>query len=152
MAKYHLYTKVPFATLLHIHPSPYIHPPLLCHALYSPYHYHNTDVPKSMLLFLFVSHYNRWCRSLVHNFSALPIPVQAYSILLGAPAALSWRFSFNPAWPAVVGVGSVCVCMCLCVLSHSVISNSFVTPWTVPTRLFCPWNFPGKNKHSSICG
>ena len=26
-----------------------------------------------------------------------------------------------------------------------VMSNSFVTPWAVATRLFCPWNFPGKN-------
>ena len=21
----------------------------------------------------------------------------------------------------------------------------FVTPWTIPSRLLCPWNFPGKN-------
>ena len=21
----------------------------------------------------------------------------------------------------------------------------FITPWTVPTRLLCPWDFPGKN-------
>ena len=34
----------------------------------------------------------------------------------------------------------------LCVLSRSVASDSFKTPWTVShPRLFCPWNFPGKN-------
>ena len=21
----------------------------------------------------------------------------------------------------------------------------YVNPWTVPTRILCPWNFPGKN-------
>ena len=31
-----------------------------------------------------------------------------------------------------------------CVLGRSVMSNSS-TPWTVPTRLPCPWSFPGKN-------
>ena len=31
-------------------------------------------------------------------------------------------------------------------VSRSVTSNSFVTPWTVqPARLFCPWDFPGKD-------
>ena len=34
---------------------------------------------------------------------------------------------------------SVCVCVCVCV-SHSVVSDS-ATPWTVPTRLLCPWEF-----------
>ena len=38
------------------------------------------------------------------------------------------------------------MCMCECALSRSVVSDS-VTPWTVlqPTRLLCPWNFPGEN-------
>ena len=31
-----------------------------------------------------------------------------------------------------------------CMFSHSVTSDS-ATPWTMPTRLLCPWNFPGKN-------
>ena len=43
--------------------------------------------------------------------------------------------------PRVTGLynqekGGVCVC--------SVMSSS-VTLWTVPTRLLCPWDFPGKN-------
>ena len=41
----------------------------------------------------------------------------------------------------------VCVGVCVC----SVMSDSFVTSYTVarqvplPTRLLCPWNFPGKD-------
>ena len=33
-------------------------------------------------------------------------------------------------------------CMCAQSLSHGWL---FGTPWTEPTRLLCPWNFPGKN-------
>ena len=29
--------------------------------------------------------------------------------------------------------------------SCKVMSDSFVTPWTVPARLLCPWDFPSKN-------
>ena len=36
----------------------------------------------------------------------------------------------------------MCVCMRACMLSHA---RLFVTPWSVATRLLCPWNFPGKN-------
>ena len=45
----------------------------------------------------------------------------------------------------------VCACVCVCVLSHSVqlslsvMSNSLQPHGLQPTRLFCPWNFPGKN-------
>ena len=35
--------------------------------------------------------------------------------------------------------------MKLLLFSHSVMSNSFVNPWTVVHRLLCPWDFPGKN-------
>ena len=43
----------------------------------------------------------------------------------------------------------MCVCAC------SVVSTSFVTPWTIatappPTRLLCPWNFPDKNYWSRL--
>ena len=34
------------------------------------------------------------------------------------------------------------VYMCAQSLSHV---WRFATPWTVPARLLCPWNFPGKN-------
>ena len=33
----------------------------------------------------------------------------------------------------------------LLLFSHSVISNSFATPWTIGSRLLCPWDFSGKN-------
>ena len=32
-----------------------------------------------------------------------------------------------------------------CELSHFSRVQLFVTPWTVSTRLFYPWDFPGKN-------
>ena len=38
-----------------------------------------------------------------------------------------------------------CICTtCYAVPSHSVMSNS-VAPWTVPTSLLCPRDFPGNN-------
>ena len=36
-----------------------------------------------------------------------------------------------------------CLFYCLCVLS--LVYNSLRPPWTVPARLLCPCNFPGKN-------
>ena len=33
----------------------------------------------------------------------------------------------------------------MCVLSHSVLSDSLQPRGLKPTRLFCPWKFPGKN-------
>ena len=61
------------------------------------------------------------------------------NILLSDPKfeLLSLFQIFNP----------LCVCVCVCVvLSHV---QLFVIPWTIPhqypTRLLCPWNFPGKN-------
>ena len=33
----------------------------------------------------------------------------------------------------------------LCCSVAKVMSDSFVTPWTVLTRILCPWDFPGKN-------
>jgi len=38
----------------------------------------------------------------------------------------------------------VCVCVCV-LLSHSVVSNSLQPYGLQPTRLHCPWDFPGKN-------
>ena len=40
-----------------------------------------------------------------------------------------------------------CVCLCVCahVLSHSVMSTWLRSHGLQPTRLLCPWNFPGKN-------
>ena len=37
----------------------------------------------------------------------------------------------------------VAVCVCVCVPLSCV--QLFATPWTVATRLLCPWDSPGKN-------
>ena len=39
---------------------------------------------------------------------------------------------------------TLCVCVCVCVCVYSIMSN-FVTHGLQPTRLLCPWNFPGNN-------
>ena len=41
----------------------------------------------------------------------------------------------------------VCVCMCVCVCAwmYSVMCNSLQAHGLQPTKLLCPWNFPGKN-------
>ena len=39
----------------------------------------------------------------------------------------------------------VCVCVSGCVFSHSIMSNSLWSHGLQPTRLLCPWDFPGKN-------
>ena len=35
----------------------------------------------------------------------------------------------------------VCVCVCVCVC----LIRLFATPWTVATKVLCPWGFPDKN-------
>ena len=40
---------------------------------------------------------------------------------------------------------SVSVCLCVCVISCPVISDSLQLHGLEPTRLLCPWDFPGKN-------
>ena len=35
--------------------------------------------------------------------------------------------------------GTICCC-----LVTSAVSNSFAAPWTIATRLLCPWDFMGK--------
>ena len=51
-------------------------------------------------------------------------------------------------WEMGIDIYIYCVCMC--------VSHSVVTPWTVPARLLCPWNSPGKNtgvgSHSLLQG
>ena len=38
----------------------------------------------------------------------------------------------------------LCRC-CLLLLSCQVVYDSFVTPWTAPSRFLCPWTSPEKN-------
>ena len=43
----------------------------------------------------------------------------------------------------------VCVCVCVCVFSRSVVSDSLQPHGRKPSRLLCPWNFPGNNTGAS---
>ena len=43
---------------------------------------------------------------------------------------------------------SLYTCVCVCTFSHD---HLFAAPWTVPARLLCPWNFPGKNTGVDCC-
>ena len=49
-----------------------------------------------------------------------------------------------PSGPAFMVLICVCVCVCVCV-SHSVVSDCLRFHGLSPTRLLCPWDFPGKN-------
>ena len=57
----------------------------------------------------------------------------------------SWSIVFN----------TLCVCMCVCVCVCSVMSDSLWPHGLWPIRLFCPWDFPGKNTgvgcHFQLC-
>ena len=46
-------------------------------------------------------------------------------------------------WLSSVGISSGCVCVCVC--AFSVVSDSLQPSRLWPSRLLCPWNFPGKN-------
>ena len=62
-------------------------------------------------------------------------------ILLTCPlnrAFFSWG-------PQINIVQSYLSYICVCVLSYSVMSKSLQPHGLQPTRLLCPWNFPGKN-------
>ena len=37
------------------------------------------------------------------------------------------------------------LCLCMSVLSRSIMSNALRPHGLLPTRLLCPWDFPGKN-------
>ena len=92
------------------------------------------------------------CRNVIH-------PVRAPSVLMSRLFTCT-----HPSSPPVkAGLSAVCshlfglpfgshpfpiyrvlVPAYACVLSCSVVSVSFVTPWTIALRLLCPWDFPGK--------
>ena len=46
-------------------------------------------------------------------------------------------------WLSSVGISSSSVCVCVC--AFSVVSDSLRPSRLWPSRLLCPWNFPGKN-------
>ena len=40
----------------------------------------------------------------------------------------------------------LCVCVCVCVCARALSCDQLsATLWTVPARLLCPWDSPGKN-------
>ena len=45
--------------------------------------------------------------------------------------------AIKPRWLYSVSTLCVCVCVCVgvCLLSHSIVNNSFVTPWTVACQV-----------------
>ena len=52
----------------------------------------------------------------------------------------------NKLRPLLVVSVSMCVCVCVCVYAHMLSGVRLcATQWSVPARLLCPWNFPGKN-------
>ena len=42
-------------------------------------------------------------------------------------------------------LGFVFIRVCECMLSHSIVFNPLQPHGMEPTRLICPWDFPGKN-------
>ena len=53
----------------------------------------------------------------------------------------------QPSQPLTCFLPCVCVRVCVCVhtLSRAIMSNSLQPQGLQPTRLLCPWDFPGKN-------
>ena len=47
--------------------------------------------------------------------------------------------------PQKLGIELPCVCVCLCVCSIAQLCSTLKSHGLGPTRLLCPWNFPGKN-------
>ena len=45
--------------------------------------------------------------------------------------------------------GNLCTCVCMRLCAHSVVSNSLRRHGLEPTRLLCPWSFPGKDTRVS---
>ena len=45
------------------------------------------------------------------------------------------------------------IAMCVCCSSVQLLScvQLFATPWTIPARVLCPWNSPGKNIGVGCC-
>ena len=55
----------------------------------------------------------------------------------------SWRVNLKMPWKHQQLPGNLCTCVCVC--AHSVVSNSSRRHGLAPTRLLCPWSFPGKD-------
>ena len=84
---------------------------------------------------------------LCHPFPLLPSPFPSIKVFSNESAFCirwlkHWNFSFSisPSNEYSGLISFVCVCV-----SHSVVLNSLQTHGLQPTRLLCPWDFPGKD-------
>ena len=77
-----------------------------------------------------------------------PVPIQGPSLDSLSPVIWlrpgTWPSSCAPfscnLFAKYINKSTSCVCVCVC--CHL---QLFAIPWLQPTRLLCPWNFPGKN-------
>ena len=85
-----------------------------------------------------------------------PCSAHSQDWLLLRAANCQSSFSSHPPLPdfsicsvPMAGFIPLCVCVCVCVRMHScecsVVSDSLPVHGLWPTRLLCPWNFPGSN-------
>ena len=97
-------------------------------------------------------YYNGLFRKLISSETPSDLNLMLPADHLGSPRRTSsgdFLLHFPPhhpfsTWPRVK-FSCVCVCMCVCVLSRSVKSDSSRPHRLQPTRLLCPWDFPGKS-------
>ena len=88
-----------------------------------------------------------WC--LDFTFSAFRI-VRQYKFLLFKPPYL-WCLVFaSPGYEYSCVCVCVCVCVCTRTLNHFWLFDSLQSHGQWRTRLFCPWDFPGKNYWSGL--
>ena len=83
------------------------------------------------------------CLPTVHKSSFLCRFLLLFPFLsMVIPLSLSFahRFSLGEISHSLTPILSVCLSF-----SHLVASDSYATPWMVPTRLLYPWDFPDKN-------
>ena len=75
-----------------------------------------------------------------------PPPQQQSGVQKGPCGEKGRRKTTTSALKEPYSLNSMCKnwCVCLCVLSHSTVPDSLQPQGLQPTRLLCPWDFPGK--------
>ena len=78
-----------------------------------------------------------------------PRPRDRTGISCASPALAGGFFNTaqpgKPRWKSKKRTVCACVYVCVCVCVYSVVSDSLWPHELWPARLFCPWDFPGKN-------
>ena len=77
------------------------------------------------------------CLLLIYGVSLYSCFIVRFSLLVSQ----FWSRTFHSVTDHLLCIKH-CVCALYKAFSHF---QLFATPWTVPARLLCPWNFPGKN-------